>query len=46
MVHPNRPLQLHFCANQPLAQRKPRLPAAEPVVIIPIACEQRLEMVI
>lgn len=39
-------LQLHFCANQPQAQRKPRLPAAETVVISQIACELGLKMVI
>lgn len=39
-------LQLHLCANQPKAWKIPRLPAAKTMVITPIACEQRLKMVI
>lgn len=44
--HSTTALKLHFCANQPQAQKKPRLPTAKAMVIIQIACEQRLNMVI
>lgn len=48
ITHPDSTvaLQLHFCANQPQEQRKPRLPAAETMVISQIAYELRLKMVI
>lgn len=40
------PPVLHLCANQLRAKQKPRQPAAETTAIIPIACEQRLNIFI